>query len=103
MTSPFDTVHLGEFTQPFDDVDGLAAYILNPENIGMAFVELRKRIIWIAVRTPVGSTPNWHSSGDLLRILPVSRTLMSGLIEEEQRIVAWHVLDRAVEIVRARR
>lgn len=91
-----------EFDLPFDDVDGLAAFLLSEENDAAAFVELRRKIKVIAAKTPPGSTVVWNTCADLLRILPMARGLFAGLNDSEQLKLAWRVLDRAVELERDR-
>lgn len=91
-----------EFDLPFDNADGLAAFLLSEENDAAAFVELRRKITVIAAKTPPGSTVVWNTCGDLLRVLPMARALFEGLNDSEQLKVAWQVLDRAVEMARER-
>lgn len=102
MNDPFANRLLTEFDTPFDDVDGLAAYLLSEENFAPAFVELRRKIMAIATKTPPGSTVVWNTCADLVRVLPMARTLFAGLNDSEQLKLAWRVLDQAVLIARDR-
>lgn len=99
---PFNSIVFDEFDPAFDDVDSLARFILNPENIAPMYTVLRETIESAAARTLQGDSYDWTPTIiGIVRAMPKAAPLFAGSLDAHtQMCIARKVLDRAAAIVR---
>lgn len=99
----FESVAYAEYDRPFDDVDALARFILDPENRAPLFVALRQEISHMAQQPPESEKGyTWTpTTVGIIRGMHQAQPLFDGKRSSYDQIcVACKILDRAAFILR---
>lgn len=95
----FELRHYGVFDEPFDTIEGLAQYLLSPDQDAPAYVAIRMSV-WECAELRRG-VPSWMVElVEMVTNIPESRMLMVDCTSKAERFrVAVSILNAALGVI----